>query len=365
MPVDALTPTWINAPDDVSGPAYDAETLRRDFGGLVAAGATAAVARSGVLDPRALTPSLSGQDVQVGPGPCVAGTGKGAYFSGAATVLTVDTLTPADTTNPRRDRLVFEVLDPDNGGSTARKARFRLITGKPDPQALTGGGYPADPGAADGVSTFFNIADIDMPKNGTGNPTITDRRPFTAAAGAPIPVRNKAEREQLPKWKGATCSRLDRNGSIEFCDGAVWSPVPTAPHMEFTYNTAASAIPNGVAWGPGTLSVDNSAVSNDTSLASSPSDDMLNLNIGTYDLWFGGAFGHGLTGPSWFQVKSGDDKNVLASSPANEFWGCVSIQGLVVTADNTQFRLRLKASIAGDANARTNSSGRVRVTRRG
>ncbi|MFS0718870.1 hypothetical protein ABC337_05055 [Arthrobacter sp. 1P04PC] len=222
MPVDALTPTFINSPDTVSGPAYDAETLRRDFGGLVAAGASAAAARSGVLDPRALVPSLSGQNVQVGPGPCVAGTGKGAYFSGAATVLTVDTLTPADSTNPRRDRLVFEVLDPDNGGSTARKARFRLITGQPSPTALTGGGYPADPGAADGVSTFFNIADIDMPKNGTGNPTITDRRPFTAAAGAPVKVRNQAERDTFPKWDGLAVERMDKGGLIERCYGGAW-----------------------------------------------------------------------------------------------------------------------------------------------
>ncbi|MFS0831992.1 hypothetical protein ABC337_15180 [Arthrobacter sp. 1P04PC] len=222
MPVDAITPTFINAPDAASGPAYDAETQRRAFGGLVAGGSAVGVARSGVLDPRALVPALSGLTVQVGPGPCAVGTAKGAYLSGAPTVLNVDTLTPADSTNPRRDRLVFEVLDPDNGGSTARKARFRLITGQPSPTALTGGGYPADPGAVDGVSAFFNIADIDMPKNGGGNPTITDRRPFTAAAGVPVKVRNQAERDILTQWDGLAVERMDKGGLVERSYGGAW-----------------------------------------------------------------------------------------------------------------------------------------------
>lgn len=250
MPVDALTPTWINAPDDVSGPAYDAETLRRDFAGLVSGGSSAGVARSGVLDPRALAASLSGSSVQVSPGPCVVGSGKGAYFSGAAATVTVATLgstewPSADSTNPRRDRLVFEILDPDNGGSTARKARFRVIAGQPSATALSGGGYPADPGTADGVSAFFNIADIDVPKNGGGNPVVTDRRPFTAAAGGVIPVRDGNDLATVTKVLGRRVQRQDLAGVPAFTwDGSRWAAPPLG-FIAQTSNSGATATGTG------------------------------------------------------------------------------------------------------------------------
>jgi hypothetical protein len=236
MPIDAIIPTFINAPDDVSEPAYDAEELRRSFGGLVTAtSGSATVARSGVLDLRALAPSLSGSNVQVGGGPCVVGTAKGAYFSGLANLTTVDPLTAADATNPRRDRLVFEILDPDNGGSTARKARVRLITGTPNTTALTGGGYPADPGASDGVSAFFDIAYVDVPKSGDGNPTITDIRPFTAAAGAPVIVRNQAQRDAI-NAASSQVLRADRAYRRDYRDANGWqtNPVVVGPHGDAT-----------------------------------------------------------------------------------------------------------------------------------
>lgn len=226
MPIDAIVPTFINAPDDVSEPAYDAEELRRSFGGLVTnTSGSATVARSGVLDLRALAPSLSGSNVQVAAGPCVVGTAKGAYLSGLPTLSTADTLVAADATNPRRDRLVFEVLDPDNGGSTARKARVRLITGTPSTTALTGGGYPAAPGAADGVSAFFDIADVDVPKSGNGNPTVTDKRPFTAAAGAPVIVKTQAERDAITN-ASAQVLRADRAYRRDWRDANGWQTSP-------------------------------------------------------------------------------------------------------------------------------------------
>jgi hypothetical protein len=226
MPIDAIIPTFINAPDDVSEPAYDAEELRRSLGGLVANTAgSATVARSGVLDLRALAPSLSGSNVQVGAGPCVVGTAKGAYLSGMPTLGTVDALVAADSTNPRRDRVVFEVLDPDNGGSTARKARVRVITGSPNTTALTGGGYPADPGAADGVSAFFDIAYVDVPKAGNGNPALVDIRPFTAAAGAPVIVRNQSQRDAITT-AASQVLRADRAYRRDWRDANGWQTNP-------------------------------------------------------------------------------------------------------------------------------------------
>lgn len=291
MPVDALVPTWINAPDDVSGPAYDAETLRRDFAGLVAAGASASVARSGVLDPRALVPSLSGSNIQVSAGPCVVGTAKGAYFSGAPTVLTVAALgsaewPAADSTNPRRDRLVFEVLDPDNGGSTARKARFRVIAGQPSATALSGGGYPADPGSADGVSAFFNIADIDVPKNGGGNPTITDRRPYTAAAGGIIHVRDAADLANVAKVQGRVVSRLDQGGALVRCNGTDWVRLDARTNLDIALTQSSASTPNAL-WGPGSAAQMSSAVtskSNNRDRFAFPTNNQVQaLDEGLYD----------------------------------------------------------------------------------
>lgn len=264
MPVDAITPTFINAPDDVSEPAYDAEELRRAFGGLVAAGASATMSRSGVLDPRGLVPSLSGSNVQVSPGPCAVGTAKGAYLSGAATTLTVAALgsaewPAADSTNPRRDRLVFEVLDPDNGGSTARKARFRVIPGAPSATALSGGGYPANPGAADGVSAFFDIADIDVPKSGAGSPSITDKRVFSAAAGAPIPVSSQAQLDALPKFLGAVALKLFDKGSLTVCDGTTWGLVESRVNVDIALTQGNASTPNQL-WGPGSPAEMSAAV---------------------------------------------------------------------------------------------------------
>lgn len=217
MPLTALDPTWINAPGGV-GPSYDAEELRRDLGFLLLGGASAGVSRSGVLDPRALTVTFSGSNVQINAGGAAVGTAKGAYLTGATATATIDALTPADATNPRRDRVVLEILDPDNGGGTGRIAQFRVIAGTPSATAAAGGGYPAAPS-----SPSITLAHIDVPKSGNGNPAITDLRPFTATAGSPIKVRDKNERDALPKWAYLRAERMDRGGAIDVCNGTTWT----------------------------------------------------------------------------------------------------------------------------------------------
>lgn len=217
MPLTALDPTWINAPGGV-GPSYDAEELRRDLGFLLMGGTTAALSRSGVLDPRALTVTLSGSNVQINPGGCAVGTAKGAYLTGAAATATIDALTPADATNPRRDRVVLEILDPDNGGGAGRIGQFRVITGTPSATATAGGGYPAAPS-----SPSITLAHIDVPKSGGGNPAVTDLRPFTAAAGGMFRVNTEQERDLLTKIPGLAVRRADRGYSVDYTDGSTWT----------------------------------------------------------------------------------------------------------------------------------------------
>lgn len=315
MPLTALDPTWINAPAGV-GPSYDSEELRRDMGFLLAGGATAGVSRTGVLDPRALTVTLSGSNVQINPGGCAVGTAKGAYLTGATATATIDALVPADATNPRRDRVVLEILDPDNGGGAGRIAQFRVITGTPSATATAGGGYPAAP-----ASPYIDLYDIDVPRSGNGNPTVTDKRPYTATAGSPVPVRTKAERDLLPKWNGATCSRLDRGGAVEYCDGTTWLLAPPAPHIEFT--TAPNAAAPDQAWGMGVFSV-ASAYAPDLSFVTVNATDKLQVrDAGIYSITVTVQFTAVIGGVCWlgilpdYVVPMGGGLALAAASVAN------------------------------------------------
>ena len=216
MPVDTLDPTWINAPGGV-GPSYDSEELRRVQGFTVARGATPGSSRAGILAVGDLALSLSGMNVRLGAGGCVVATAKGAYVTGFAATTTVDALQAADVTNPRRDRVVIEILDPDNGGGAGRKGQARVITGTPNASAATGGGYPAEPSGP-----VLTIGYVDVPKSGAGSPVLTMTAPYTAAAGAPVPVRDATEMNALPKRTDALCQRLDLGGVIFTCTGSAW-----------------------------------------------------------------------------------------------------------------------------------------------
>ena len=235
---DALDPSWINAPSGV-GPSYDAEELRRLQGYQLAGGATPGSSRTGVLNPRDLALSLSGSNVLVGAGGAVIGTAKGAYVCGVATTTTIGALLAADVTNPRRDRVVLRILDPDNGGPAGRKAQLEIIDGTPNASAATGGGYPAEPALA------ITLGYVDVPKAGAGSPSATVTSPITAAAGAPIPVRSQAEADALPKWVGLEVSRLDARGWAQVWDGSKWY-APDYFAKWSGYVTVANVVANGL-----------------------------------------------------------------------------------------------------------------------
>ena len=202
------TPLYINQID------YDAETERRGFAGLVAQ-SVPGVARTGVLGP-APAVSLSGSTVQVGPFNAVIGSSKGAYLVAVDAVTAAGTIGVADATNGRLDRVVLEVLDPDNGSAgTTRLGRLRVIPG----EAKAIPGLPALPPLA------LHVAQVLVPKSGAGNPVVTVDPPFTAAAGAPVPVRSQAERDALPLVNGMQALRLDTPGrDVDVCTGLSWLP---------------------------------------------------------------------------------------------------------------------------------------------
>lgn len=271
MPVDTLDPTWINAPGGV-GPSYDSEELRRNQAFTIARGTTPGSARAGILAVGDLALSLSGMNVRLGAGGCVVATAKGAYVTGFAATTTVDALQAADVTNPRRDRVVIEILDPDNGGAAGRKGQARVITGTPNASAATGGGYPAEPSGP-----VLTIGHVDMPKSGAGSPVLTMTAPYTAAAGAPIPVRNVTEMNALPKRNGDQCIRLDLGGDMFTCNGSAW--LGTA-HAEFIGPIVTTAPGSGTT--PGNLSRDNSVPTNSSFVQADVAGSLKVLVSGVY-----------------------------------------------------------------------------------
>jgi hypothetical protein len=181
---------------------YAGADYRRAMSGLAFPGNTPGTVRTGALDPRALAATISGNEVLVGPGPVmIDAAGKGGYLTGLTAQLSAGTIVAADPTNPRLDRVVLEVLDPDNGsGGTERTARLRIVPGTP--AALPG--LPAQPALS------YSIGDLSVPASGQGSPVFTDRRTFTAAAGAPV-IMTKAERDLITPYPGMEIIRSDRD----------------------------------------------------------------------------------------------------------------------------------------------------------
>lgn len=200
-----LNPLYLNGVD------YNAEDERRGLSGLVAQ-ASAGVPRSGVLG-AAPAVSLSGSTVQVGAFNAVVGTAKGGYLTGVDSVTSAGTLTPADQTNGRLDRVILEVLDPDNGsGGTERGRRLRIVSGTP----------AALPGLPPLPINSLHVAQVQVPRSGAGNPVVTVDCQFTAAAGAPVPVRNEVERDALDPALVRQALRLD-NGGTDFVQNGAWA----------------------------------------------------------------------------------------------------------------------------------------------
>lgn len=202
----------VSLPLYINQATYDAEAERRGQQGTFYQSAAGTV-RSGALGP-APTVTVSGVNLLVGPFSAVIGSGKGAYQLSVDSVTTASgTITTADATNARRDRLVLEVLDPDNGitGGT-RVGRLRIITG-------TAAAVPALPALP---ALALHIAAVDVPKSGSGAPSVTIDTPLTATVGAPVPVRNVTERGQLTPRVGDQVNRLDVPGVIQTWTGSTW-----------------------------------------------------------------------------------------------------------------------------------------------
>lgn len=206
----------VTTPLYMDGVLYDGATERRGLSGLLAQ-SSAGTPRSGVLGPAPeVQPPIVGNPVKVGPFNAAISAGKGAYLLAVDAVTSAEgNVGVADSTNPRLDRLVLEVLDPDSAsGGTLRKGRLRLMPGMP-------AAIPALPALP---ATALHIAQVLVPKSTNGaavTPIMTVDPQFTAASGAPVPVRTEAERDALGLAGVREVVRLD-NGGRDFILGSKW-----------------------------------------------------------------------------------------------------------------------------------------------
>ena len=287
--------------------------------------------------------------------PCAAMIDPGAsthqgMYGWASDANITGAVTASDATYARKDIVYIQVNDSTAGdGSGATNANPAYLAGTPS----------ATPAAPALPARSFLVGTIDVPKTGAGSPTVTLNPARFVAAGAPLPV-TLAERDALTKYDGLTVQRMDIPGRpFETWNeaGATWGR--GVQHVEFTFN--AAGVPDGTLWGPGALALDTGAASTDTTLASSPSADMIQLNKGTYSVAFLISTNRVSTGISWVQVRKGDDSDVYAHGAGNEVWASTAVPNLRVTADNTQLRMRLKWSSGGAVTI----TGRVRITKIG
>lgn len=186
MAVLPLPPLAIDADPVTQLPAYSGAAFRTALGGLLATtSASATGTRSGALDTRAFKASLSGQTVTVAPGGFVVGTSAGPYLMGLEQALLAGSITPADPTNARVDRVIVRVDDPSNGGTADRTAAVVVVSGTPSAS-------PALP-AVVGASGWADLARIDVPRQGAGAASVTDLRAFSTTAGGVLPFSTQAQ----------------------------------------------------------------------------------------------------------------------------------------------------------------------------
>ncbi|MGI8665659.1 MAG: hypothetical protein ACR2N4_06490 [Jatrophihabitans sp.] len=170
--------------------------------------------------------------------------------AGGAYVLTLDALQntdiltthPASATNPRIDLVIARVYDNEPGDGVATTplalagggtANVQTFTGKVE--MVTGiaapSGTQVPPALPNGRCVVLKqvtvragtttITAADVADVAPGQAASTGRVGFTAAAGAPIPVRNQAERDALTPYTSLMVNRLDL-GWQETYNGTGW-----------------------------------------------------------------------------------------------------------------------------------------------
>ncbi|MGZ4532615.1 MAG: hypothetical protein ACXVXP_09720 [Mycobacteriaceae bacterium] len=161
-----------------------------------------------------------------------ASSAAGPYLYSVDDTSNTGTITAADATNPRIDLVYVTLNDPAEGdGSSTPGAVFGYVAG-------VAAGSPSAPATPARSMALFTIS---VPQSGGGSPTTTDVAPFTAAAGAPIPVHSQAERDALTLYDGLSVYRLDLH-QVETYSGTAWGIAGHQPAVSVQTTSSVGGI---------------------------------------------------------------------------------------------------------------------------
>lgn len=143
-----------------------------------------------------------------------------------ADVTAPNNLTAADATNPRKDIVYATLTDPAEGTGGSPGVTWGYTAG-------TASATPAVPATP---ARSMVLAVINVPKVGSGSPTVTPVWQYSVAAGADIPVRTSAERDAITFATAeypVTVFRLDL-GMKETNYGSGWFGSSIGPWISYT-----------------------------------------------------------------------------------------------------------------------------------
>lgn len=183
-------------------------------------------------------------------GPCaamidpLASTYQGMYGWSSDANIT-GAVTAADATYARKDVVYIRVNDSSAGdGSGALNANVYYLAGNPT----------ADPQVPTVPQRGFLVGVITVPQAGGGSPTVALNPARYVAAGAPLPVPDKAARDALTVYPGLQVMRMDLGGAIETYSGVRWNRIGGV--VQFT---SSSNPLNATPYGAGTFFPDSDA----------------------------------------------------------------------------------------------------------
>lgn len=200
---------------DVTSPT----DARLALSGLMAAGAGGVDVRTGALYGPSVfnVTAKSDMSYDVSGGVAIAsrGASTGPYI-GAIDGVTNVTTTAAPGSGSRYDIIYVQYPDVEQGDPDSN-VDFGVVQG-------TASGSPSVPTGSLPTGAV-PIAEVLIPSGATGTNgggvSINKNVKYTVARGAPVPVRNQAERDALTKYAGLVARRLD-TGLDNITDGTSW-----------------------------------------------------------------------------------------------------------------------------------------------
>jgi hypothetical protein len=142
-------------------------------------------------------------------------------------------MTAADSSNPRVDIVYVQVIDPEDGATVPTATRGYL--------AGAAASIPSAPAAPTGA---FTIAQINVPKVGTGSPSVTWVAPTVVAAGGIISAPTLAALNLITGGNGqyADVTADTINNGLYRWNGTGWSPWNTVDARNTTIRSNTPAI---------------------------------------------------------------------------------------------------------------------------